>query len=160
MCLKCDGYSEEEIARGVELIIATSGWMVQGVEGSDGPNAHDGFAYTIGATASYGLPELVIMDMEAAAAHEILNWAVEHLRDGGSFNDFATYNIEWTPVHDDLLDSGLFGSYTRHYGKAPAPGGVVQLFPPDFARCAPCSRVRGTDLSDPNTTHPYSDDEF
>ncbi len=160
MCLKCDGYSDEAIARGVELIIATNGWMVQGVEGSDGPNAHKGFSYTIGATASYGLPELVVMDIDYRDGHTMLNWAVEFLRDGGSVNDLPTYGLEWATVHDDLLDSGLFGTYTRHYGKPPEPGWVVQLFAPDGKRCATHVRERGTDLSDPFTQHPYSDDEL
>ena len=110
MCLKCDGYSEEEIARGRELIIATHGWMVQGVvpDGHGQPNG--GFAYTVGVTESYGLPELVIMDMQHEGAHPILNWAVEFLRDGGSFDGLDAEGLRWSAVHDVHLDSGLFGS--------------------------------------------------
>ena len=66
MCMKCDGLSDEQIARHTELTIATYGWMVQGVEAED-PN--DGFAYTVGATQSFGIPELVIMDMDFDTAH-------------------------------------------------------------------------------------------
>lgn len=38
MCMKCDGYSDDQIARNLELMILTDGWAVRGVEPSDEPN--------------------------------------------------------------------------------------------------------------------------
>ena len=81
MCLKCDGYSDEEIARGVELIIATNGWMVQGVEG-DSPNSHDGFRLHDRRNCQLRAPELVIVGMDYVIEHNIVDWPVEQQRYG------------------------------------------------------------------------------
>ena len=145
--MKCDGLSDEQIARHTELTIATYGWMVQGVTAED-PNG--GFAYTVGATQSFGIPELVIMDMDFDTAHPILNWTVELLRDGGSLDELEYDQIGWRAVHDDHLDSGIFGSYTRYYGHPPQPGWVVQIIPSHRYCCYRHANDATTDLSDPS----------
>jgi hypothetical protein len=150
MCMECDGYSEEQIARWLELTILTHGWAVQGVEPSSTDDPNGGWAYTVGATASYGIPELVITDTDFSEAGHVLNWAVEKLRDGGTIDDLVADYILWVPVHDNHLDSGLFASYWDHYRTPPEPGWVIQLFPSNREHCAECVKASSTDLSDPN----------
>lgn len=150
MCMKCDGYSDDQIARWLELTILTYGWAVQGVEPEDGPEATiaGGWAYTIGVTQSFSLPELIITEFDFAEARDVLNWSAEFLRDGGSLDGLVDDQILWAPVHDDHLMTDLFNSYWNHYGVPPGPGQVIQLFPSSRAgECAECVRARCTDLS-------------
>ena len=150
MCMKCDGYSDDQIARWLELTILTHGWAVQGVEPTSPDDQSGGWAYTVGATESYGIPELVITDSDFAEAGHVLNWAVEKLRDGGTLQDLVDDHILWVPVHDDHLDSELLVSYWEHYREAPRPGGVIQLFPSNHTDSAECVKASSTDLSDPH----------
>jgi hypothetical protein len=149
MCMKCDGYSDDQIARKLELTILTNGWAVRGVEPSDDPDATlaGGWAFTIGATESFGLPELIITEFEFPEAHYILNGAVEFLRYGGTLDGLVDDHILWAPVHDDHLTTDLFNSYWDHYREPPKPGQMLQLFPSTSDHCAECVRARCTDLS-------------
>lgn len=153
MCMKCDGYSDDQIARNLELTILTHGWAVRGVEPSNeldddlDATLTGGWAFTIGATVSFGLPELIITEFEFSEAHHILNWAVEFLRDGGTLDGLVDDDILWAPVHDDYLTTDLFNQYWDHYREPPQPGQVLQLFPSTAEHCAQCVRARSTDLS-------------
>ena len=150
--MKCDGYSDDQMARWLELTILTNGWAVQGVEPSADSNDHyspvpGGWAYTIGATESYGLPELIITELDFTEAHHILNWSIEFLRDGGTLDGLVEDQILWAPVHDDYLTTDLFNVFWNHYDEPPAPGQFLQLFPSIAGKCAECVRAASTDLS-------------
>jgi hypothetical protein len=57
MCGLCDGASEDELHLELARIIDTYGWAIQGVEGTE---SCDSWAYTIGLVERYGQPELVV----------------------------------------------------------------------------------------------------
>jgi len=155
MCMKCDGFSDEQIAQWLELTILTHGWALQGVMPSEPDDPLDvdtpagGWTYTVGATENFGLPELIITNLAYDLAGPILNWAVEFLRDGGTLDGLVDDQVLWTPVHDDHLAGGLFISYIEHYDELPKPGGVLQLFPSTAVHAAECVRSRCVDLSAP-----------
>jgi len=46
MCLKCDGYTDEQIDQALELHILIHGWAVQGVEPATPDGPAGGWAYT------------------------------------------------------------------------------------------------------------------
>jgi hypothetical protein len=148
--MRCDGYSEEQIARWLELTILTHGWALQGVEAEEPHDPAGGWLHTVGATASHGIPELIITDRPAAEAGHVLNWAAALLRDGGSLDDLVADEVLWVPVHDDHLPSDLFINYTEHYREPPRPGQVLQLFASDQRHSAACVKAASTDLSDPH----------
>lgn len=148
MCKICEGQTHEQSARWLELTILTHGWAVMGVEPDDPTQPAGSWLYTIGATESYGLPELIITDRPPDEAHHVLNWAVETLRDGGTLDDLVADHIDWVPVHDVHLHTDLFNQHFNHYGRWPRPGGVIQLFPSTRDTCAACIRSSCIDLSD------------
>lgn len=147
MCMTCDGYTDEEQERWLELTILTNGWAVLGVEEPDDPTG--GWAFTTGATQSHGLPEFIITDQPWYEAAHVLNWVVKKLRDGGTMDDLEADQILWQPVHDDHLHTDLFNQFHNHYGEWPRPGQMIQLFPSTHDRCAECVRAECVDLSDP-----------
>ncbi len=150
MCMACDGISEEKIAQWLEMTILTNGWALQGVEPPDPSNPAGGWLYTVGATESFGLPELVIADRPIDEAGHVLNWAVQLLRDGGSLDDLDADHVLWVPVHDEHLPTDLFASYTNHYGEPPRTGQMIQLFASTREHSAECIKDSSTNLSDPS----------
>lgn len=153
MCLRCDGYSDEQIARDLELTILMHGWAVRGVAPREHNDRAGGWAYTIGATENFGLPELIITDTDFNEAGNVLNWAVDFLREGGTLNDLVDDQVLWVPVHDAHLNSPLFTEYQSHYGENPKSGGVLQLFPSNQCHSADCVMATSVNLADP-TPHP------
>ena len=151
MCMICEGRTHKEAARWLELTILTHGWAVLGVEPDDPADPTGSWLYTVGATESFGIPELIITDLPTAEAHHVLNWSIETLRDGGTLEDLVADNIDWAPVHDRHLSTDLFNQYFNHYEQWPAPGRVLQLFPSTLEQCAGCVRASSTDLSDPSS---------
>lgn len=148
MCMTCDGYTEEEQHRWRELTILTNGWAVLGVEPTDPHDPFGGWAFTIGATESFGLQEFIITDRPWAEAGHVLNWVIEKLRDGGTMADLEADQILWQPVHDDHLRTDLFNQFHWHYDEWPRPGQVIQLFPSSHDACATCVKDASVDLSD------------
>lgn len=150
MCLACEGYSEEQIGRWLELTILTNGWALQGVEPPDPNDRGGGWIYSVGATENFGLPELVVVDQPTQLAGQVLNWALGLLCEGASLDHLAAKGVLWVPVHDRHLPSDLFASYTAHYRRPPESGQVLQLFPATREHSAECVRKNSTDLSDPD----------
>jgi len=100
MCLRCDGYSDEQIARNLELTILTHGWAIRGVSPPEPDDPALGWAYTVGTTENFGLPELIITDTDFNEAGHVLNWAVEFLRDGGTLDGLIDDQVLWVPVDE------------------------------------------------------------
>lgn len=57
MCIMCDGASLDEVRFGIHGIIDRYGWYIQGVEAPPGGRS---WAYTIGLSAAFDHPELII----------------------------------------------------------------------------------------------------
>ena len=151
MCMTCDGYTDEEQDRWLELTILTHGWAVLGVQPPEPYDPVGGWAFTTGAAESFDLPEFIITDQPWNEASHVLNWVMEKLRDGGTMADLEADQILWQPVHEDHLATDLFNQFHNHYGRWPAPGRMIQLFPSTRDRCAECVRAECVDLADPDS---------
>lgn len=147
MCLRCDGYSEQDVLRNIELTIATYGWYVQGVvNGPDerGPE----WCYSIGLAENYGLPELAVIGPEYSVGVHLVNAAAECLLDGYTLDDMAAeLGGRHGVVHQSHIDSGdWFGTWSTYHGHLPEPGLFVQVFAPSGMFCA-CHRHLIPDLT-------------
>jgi len=157
MCLICDGYSYEEVHRGIELTILTNGWAVQGV--APGPGEDPGgasWAYTIGLTENFGVPELVVTDVEYEAAGALLNWACRRLADGDSPDDLADDHVGWATVAQKHLEGELFDGWASYYDRSPGDAEFLQLIPPPEFYCEYCQSKGRADLSDPFEQFPLN----
>jgi len=138
MCMICDGYSEEDVRRVIELNIITHGWHLLGVTPSgdepDGPT----WTYTIGMAESHALPELVVTDLHYEKAARFLNWVGAQLVGGRSITDLAEHGIGWAPVHDIHLGGELFCGWFDYYRTGPEDPTFVQLFPRFEIDCPSC----------------------
>ncbi len=132
MCIKCDGYSDDEVMRGIDLAIRVYGFYIQGViEDPDGPG---NWAYTIGLT-DFGLPELVLTDHSFTASMQLLNAVGRRLIAGESMAE-AVSDLDCTlgPVHLDHLDRDLIVVWLEYYAEMraeqlPPTASFFQLIP-------------------------------
>ena len=110
MCLKCQGWTDEQIFQARLQTIERHGWAVTSVSG-DGTTV--GFAYTIGLTRYHGHPELLVTGLTHAGAGPFLNGLAEQIRAG---KRYAAGNIltkpnghrwQFVPVDDptELVDA-------------------------------------------------------
>ncbi|HNJ96772.1 MAG TPA: DUF4262 domain-containing protein [Ilumatobacteraceae bacterium] len=132
MCLECDGFSHEQVMRGLDLKIRTYGWALTQVD--EGPSA---FSYTIGLVESYGHPELIALDFDAKHHHPLISWLVDDIVEHGRITEarLALGGLRCVEVHPDHLVSDFFGGWANRYGHLPRPGQAMQVLLPDEAYC-------------------------
>ena len=132
--------------------IADHQWVLQAVEA--GPHSA-GWVYTIGLTASYGSPELVISGDDMRHDAMLLNEIGQHIAIGAEVDagevldlsglDGEEYPVEFEEVHGSYLEHGLCACWTDYYwrmGEDPGPLRVLQVVPPLTEWCDHCDRKR------------------
>ncbi len=149
MCIKCDGYSDEEIMRGIDLAIRVEGFFVQGV--AEDPDTPGGWSYTIGLT-DFDLPELVVMDLPLSVSVGLLTSVAARLITGHELAVVASdLDCALGPIHLDHLDRDLILVWLEYYAEMradclPSRAQFLQLVPGPTHRCS-CGDVAITDLS-------------
>lgn len=125
MCMRCDGYSWDEIDRHTDLMIRVHGYLMIHVEG---PAA---WTYTIGAFESWDQPELLVVDLEPAA-QQLLTHAVadDYVRDGEVHDEtLDLLDVELVAVHESHLVDGMVAAWEERYSMLPQTGDFVQVVP-------------------------------
>jgi hypothetical protein len=79
MCLKCQGWTDEEIRQERLRKIERHGWSVTAVTGDGTTTA---FAYTVGLTRFHGHPELLVAGLPPDTAGQLLNGLATQIRTG------------------------------------------------------------------------------
>jgi hypothetical protein len=143
MCLRCDGWSEDEVNALVDERIRTYGWTTTGV--GDGPGRPT-WTYTVGlALADH--PDLVVATVAFERAVEVLgDLAHRVVADGECFDtvDQATcvdgLTVGLRDVHPVHVERGLVGAGQGYYAwlGRPMPAlPIRQVVLPDseFCRC-------------------------
>ncbi|MCU1393480.1 MAG: hypothetical protein JWM34_1908 [Ilumatobacteraceae bacterium] len=136
MCLRCDGYTEQQIIGMTEMHIRVFGWSVAAVEEARP------WTYSIGLLENFGHPELVVTDMEIGLAKVLINEVATVVKDGvdpRARHELQSMGVELVVVDERHLRTRLFNSWTRYYGEPPHAGDFVQILPPPEMFCA-CHR--------------------
>jgi hypothetical protein len=131
MCLRCDGYSEDDVLRAIDLNVRVHGFSMTYVEGSRP------WTYTIGVTESKGHPDLVITDMEGPSAAPMLRWLYEQIdpADGIDSAAVAAAGVGLVRLDARYLTGYWFGDWVRRYGRLPRVGEFLQVLPPGHVFC-------------------------
>lgn len=132
MCLRCDEPSIDldELLFGYHAMIEQQGWMVTAVEGDD---AHIGWAYTVGLASTLDHPDLVIVGLPAASAHEILQYVIAAIAEGEAVlpglpipgPNGQTFATAW--VHPAQIAAGLMPMWVNYYASLGAPPAVEAI---------------------------------
>lgn len=138
----------DNIKSEMELLIITDGYSVQSAIG--GP-AGTSWTYTVGLSKSFGLPELVITNLDPDDAFMLVSWVIEQLRAGGDIADFDAAQFRPVPVHKTHLDGELMKLWREYYDEDPSTVDVVQLqLGPELA--CPCCIDTQVDLTNPKAS--------
>lgn len=114
----CDGASLDECRFNIHGIIDRYGWFIQYVEVDPITRA---WAYTIGLSAGFEHPELIITGVWPETAGRVLNGIGEMIRDGRHFVpgdrliDPAGRYIRLSKVHPRHFEQGVFAAWVDYY---------------------------------------------
>jgi hypothetical protein len=146
MCLRCDGYSEEEVERCLDLAIRVNGWTATQIS-DDG---QQGWTYTLGMNEELDHPDLIIIDAPIDLQGKIVHWLATMICEEGHLDDDAVEDagIELLPVHPEQLTGGLIAQWSHRYRRFPDAGDFLQVLPPKHLFCA-CHAERRRRLDAP-----------
>ena len=143
MCMRCDGYSWDEIDRHTDLMIRVHGYLMLHVGDQAGS-----WTYTIGTIESWDQPELIVLDVEpelqAVLVHAV---ADDYVRHGEVRDDtLDMLDVELVPVDESHFTAGMVAAWEERYSMVPQAGDFVQIVPGSSWFCpAHAARVRRLD---------------
>lgn len=146
MCMRCDGYSWEEIERHTDLVIRVHGFMMIHVE--DVPP----WTYTIGAFESWDQPELIVIDVDSPMQKALIHAVAEDYVDFGEIRQATLdlLDVEIATVDESHFSDGLVAAWESRYSMAASTGDFVQLVPGPSWFYGDCvSKVRRLDEARP-----------
>lgn len=142
----------DQLIADMEMRIITDGFAIH----SDLPDPDRvTTTYTVGLSKGFGLPELVITNIDFIDAVVLMSWVIEQLQQGESLDDLDPAQFTAVPVHDALLDGDLMSEWRNYYDEEPSTVDVVQLqLGPELA--CPCCAPSQVDLTDPMASLNFS----
>lgn len=125
MCMRCDGYSWDEIDRHTDLMIRVHGYVMVQVEG---PSP---WTYTIGAFESWDQPELLVVDLEPELQKVLVHAVADDYVRRGEIGDdtLDLLDLKLIAVHESHFDDGLVGRWEDRYSMRAQAGDFVQIVP-------------------------------
>jgi hypothetical protein len=138
MCMRCDGYTWEEIARHTDLVIRVHGFTTVRVE-SERP-----WTYTVGAIESWDQPELIVVDIDPAIQTTLIRAVSDDYVDIGEIRPetLELLDVELLTVDASHFADGLVAAWEGRYSMAASTGDFVQLFPGSSWFCGGCDKPR------------------
>ena len=135
MCMRCDGYSWEEIERHTDLVIRVHGFTTVHVED------RSPWTYTIGAFESWDQPELIVVDIEPLIQKTLVLAVADDYVDFGEIRPatLEMLDVELVTVDESHFVDGLVGGWERRYSMAASTGDFVQLVPGPSWFCGECA---------------------
>jgi len=139
MCMRCEGYSWEEIERHTDLVIRIHGFTVIHVEGLSP------WTYTVGAFESWDQPELLVIGIDPVIQKAVLHAVAEDYVDFGELKDdtLDLLDIEPATIDESHFSDGLVAAWESRYSMAATTGDFVQLIPGALWSSVGCAPVVG-----------------
>lgn len=137
--------AHDQLVADMEMCIITNGFAIH----SDLPDpARVNTTYSVGLSKGFGLPELVITNLDFIDAAVLMSWVIEQLQAGESLDDLDPAQFTAVPVHETHLTGDLMNEWRNYYDDDPSSVEVVQLqLGPELA--CPCCAPSQVDLGDP-----------
>lgn len=125
MCMRCDGYSWDEIDRHTDLLIRVHGFMMIHVETASP------WTYTVGAFESWDQPELLMVDMDAEVQKTLVQAVADNYVVFGELREdtLAMLDVEIVVVDESHLRDGLVAQWEDRYSISAFTGDFVQIVP-------------------------------
>ena len=125
MCMRCDGYSPEEVDRHTDLLIRVHGFMIQQVE-DDPP-----WTYTVGVSESWNRPELLIVDIDGATQARLVKAVADDYVRLGDIqpSTLEKLDVELIEVDEVHFRDGLVAQWEHRYSMSASTGDFLQIVP-------------------------------
>lgn len=154
MCIMCDGASHDDLLFALHGHVLRRGWALQAVMGPS--PERPGFVYSIGLTAGFDHPELVVVGFDTGLGGSVINEVGEMIRSGrrfavGEVAQLTGGTVTFGAVHPVHLERGLVASWVRYYGSLGQipPLDVLQvILPPLSCSCGETHEIPR--LADPS----------
>ncbi|MCD9624241.1 DUF4262 domain-containing protein [Rhabdothermincola salaria] len=119
MCIMCEGASHDDVLFNLHGHVLRHGWVLQAVWGE--PPDRPGFVYSIGLSAGFDHPELVVVGYDTRVGGAVINELGESVRLGRRFQagdhaDLEGGRVTFGTVHPVHLERGLVASWVNYYG--------------------------------------------
>lgn len=146
MCIRCEGYDEEQVGRMHDLMIDVHGFAITQVR----EHGQNGWTYTMGLRERLDHPDLLVVhllpDVQAELASKLGQMVVDARRLDPEA--LAESDIELVPVDPRHFRDGLVAEWVNRYHKFPDEGDFLQvMMGPD--RLCECCQHRMQRLDDP-----------
>lgn len=149
MCMRCEGYSEEEIDRSIDLVIRVHGYLIQQVTDEYHP-----WTYTVGIQENHGQAELLCVDIDLAAQARLVKTLADDVARCGRVREvlLRALDVELVEVDEAHLRDDLVVVWEDRYDRSAQRGDFLQIVPgPSWFCDHHAQEVRR--LDDP-ATHP------
>lgn len=125
MCMRCEGYSDEEIERHQDLVIRVHGFMIQQVQD------HPPWTYTVGIRESWTRPELLMVDIDAEVQAILILAVADDLAAHGDIrpDTLELLDVELATVDEAHFRDGMVGVWEDRYSMSARTGDFVQIVP-------------------------------
>lgn len=119
MCLSCDGYSDEQLDRALDLAIRVHGWSLTLVgDHDDDPTS---WGYTIGLSESFGHPDLIAFGASPRRLDRLLRPLARCVAATGSLPAcIERHGIAIGAPRDGEVDGPTVAIWASRYGRDPA----------------------------------------
>lgn len=125
MCMRCEGFSWDEIERHTDLVIRVHGFTTVHVTGV-AP-----WTYTVGAFESWDQPELLVVDVDPVIQTALVQAVADDYVQFGEIRPATLdlLDVELVTVDESHLVDGLVAGWEQRYSMAATTGDFVQLLP-------------------------------
>lgn len=125
MCMRCDGYSWEEIDRHHDLVIRVHGYLIQQVDDVKP------WTYTVGITESWGRPELLMVDVEPEVQAMLIKAVADDHIDHGDVrpSTLDLLDVELVVVDERHFRNGMVATWEDRYSRSATTGDFLQVVP-------------------------------
>lgn len=126
MCMRCEGYSWEEIDRHNDLVIRVHGYLIQKVVDED-----ESWTYTVGLDESWGHPDLVCVDIVQDVQVALIRALASEIAERGEIESqvLDDLDLELVTVDESHFADGMVGVWERRYDRRALTGDFLQIVP-------------------------------
>ena len=125
MCIRCEGYNEEQVGRMHDLMIDVHGFMMTQVRG----HGQDAWTYTMGLREGLNHPDLLVVHLQPDVQAELASKLGTMVVDDGRIDPevLAVSDIELVPVDPRHFRDGLVAEWVNRYRRFPEEGDFLQV---------------------------------
>lgn len=140
MCLRCEGYSWEEIDRHHDLAIRVHGYLIRQVVDGASP-----WSYTVGLDESWGHPDLVCVDIAPDVQVALIGALVAEIAESGEIGArvLDDLDLELLVVDEEHFSDGMVAGWEGRHARRAVAGDFLQIVPgSSWFGGVQCPRVR------------------